>query len=279
MLPRNHGSFPLKPRSRLASWLLAILGMSLSPATALPLASDAPLKLLVPAYFYPGQDDLRWPALAQAAGQVPLTAILNPGNGPGQHADSHYVQAISDLRAAGGQIVGYVHCQYGKRALDEVIADIERYAQLYEIDGIFVDEMSSTAEADDLAYFSALYQSIKRLDPSWQVIGNPGARPDPKHLDHPTLDTVVQFENTSAAWQSRPVLRWSKPYARNRLAELVHSVPDRSMMQLIVNASIESGIGHLFVTDDVMENPWDTLPTWWPALVAAVATINSNDPR
>ncbi len=266
----------MKPHFRVISWLLAVLGLSITPATALTPTEPDNLGLLVPAYFYPGANDTRWAALAAAAQQVSVTAILNPASGPGNNTDSNYEQVIRAVRAAGGRVIGYVHTQYGKRSLNEVAAEINRYANLYEIDGIFVDEMASDDEAASILYFESVYQLIKAVHSNWLVVGNPGVKPARRHLDLPTADTFVQFEQTGAAWRDREVIHWPAEYGKERFAELIHSVSERSLVSQIVDQAIRNRIGYVYVTDDLMNNPWDELPTWWEHLVSLLANRSAS---
>ena len=66
--------------------------------------------VIVPAYFNPAADPGDWAAMTAAAAEIPLTAIINPNNGPvAGSADPSYVSAINALEAAGGKVVGYVN--------------------------------------------------------------------------------------------------------------------------------------------------------------------------
>src|SRR5687767_11021555 len=98
---------------------------------------------LVPAYFSPATG--YWNDLAQAARRVPLVAIANIFNGPGSDTEprADYLQAIRSVRDAGGQVIGYVYTQYGERAAEVVQNDIQRWRELYPLDGFFIDEMAN----------------------------------------------------------------------------------------------------------------------------------------
>src|SRR5688572_2010115 len=104
----------------------------------------AGLGILVPAYFGPGA---QWSALNRAAERVPLIAIMNPNNGPGAVKNNNYAGAINALKGSKGRVIGYVHTSYTKRAAEEVRRDIDRYYSFYDIDGIFIDEMTNDAKA------------------------------------------------------------------------------------------------------------------------------------
>ncbi len=260
----------MTPSFKAFSWLLAVLGLSITPATALTPVNATGLGLLVPAYFYPGADASLWAALTRAAREVPVTAILNPASGPGRQTDPNYRRAVGALRWAGGKVVGYVHTQYGKRNLNDVAAEINRYANLYEIDGIFIDEMAADSDPSTLLYFESLYQLIKSLHVTWIVIGNPGVYPARTQLDLPTADTFVQFEQSGSAWRSRQAPQWPADYGPERFAELVHSADDPSLVDQMVEQAVQHRVGQIYITDDLMDNPWDELPSWWDHLVEQV---------
>ncbi len=43
-----------------------------------------------------------------------------------------------------------------------------------------------------------------------------------------------------------------------------------------LNLALQKNAGGIYVTDDVLANPWDRLPTYWTSLVNSVATINAD---
>ena len=93
--------------------------------------APAPLRVLVPAYFYPtGAGATAWNALAasaQANPTVQMTAILNPANGIFSGPDANITRAATAFANAGGQLVGYVSSSYGTgtRSLASIQAALE----------------------------------------------------------------------------------------------------------------------------------------------------------
>src|SRR2546423_1244987 len=111
-----------------------------------PRAEEPRVRLLVPAYFYPAGEGLKdWERLFTASAHVPITAIVNPASGPGKDADPNYVKLLQRAKEHKGlTLVGYVGTSYGKRKLDDVKADVDRWLKLYpSIHGIFFDEQAS----------------------------------------------------------------------------------------------------------------------------------------
>lgn len=253
-------------------WFLTLLGLSLSTATANPLHAHGMLGLLVPAYFYPGPTDRHWPALALAAERVPVTVIVNPASGPGNATDPAYTKAVNQIRAAGAKAIGYVHISYGKRPIEQVMADIDRYRTFYELDGVFIDEMASGDSQEIVAYQAGLIEQIRSRRPNWSIVVNPGVTPHAVHLGKGRADLVVNFENTADHWPAVPT---KNTPVDAPLAHLVHTTSDEKAMRTIVSGAANAGIQAVYVTDDVMDNPWDTLPSWWMSMVEHIEALNS----
>jgi hypothetical protein len=238
-------------------------------------AQAAQLEIVVPAYFYPstGSD---WNQLNAAAAKVPITAIMNPFNGPGNFLDSNYVAAVNAFRAAGGRVIGYVHTSYTARPLEQVLADIDRYDAWYAIDGIFVDEMANTGPAERLNYYRDIYNHVKAIDPNWEVMGNPGTTTLEEYLTWPTADRLMVFENVGANYPGYAPSGWNFSYDSTHFVHLVHTEPSAANMLSHLSLALQRNAGGIYVTDDVLPNPWDRLPVYWNALVEAVATINAD---
>jgi hypothetical protein len=122
-------------------------------------------------------------------------AIANVANHPGESGREDYRQAITRVRANGGRVVGYVHTTYTRRPAADVIADIDRWAAFYPLDGIFVDEMTNDGTAASLGYYGGLFQHVQARQPGWMVVGNPGTATRESYLTTPTADVLVTFEN------------------------------------------------------------------------------------
>lgn len=249
----------------------ALVALLASPAPGR--AAGEPMEMLVPAYFYPRPRG-EWESLNSAAGQIPLTAILNVYNGPGPKQDPAYTNVVSQLRAAGGKVIGYVYSSYAKRPLKEIKADIDRYALFYVIDGIFVDEMTSDDHAGHRHYFREIYQHIKSQHPAWRVIGNPGTTAAEVYLSQKTVDGLVVFENYAKIYPAEKPAAWNDPSHRRHLAHLVHTDVGAAAMKEHLKLALSRHAGMVFITDAKMPNPWDRLPTYWREEVQAIKEMN-----
>lgn len=251
-------------------------------------------QLLVPAYFYPSFDPAQsfWDELtASAATGVPITVIMNPDNGPGAAFNSDYASAVDAFRAAGGRVLGYAYTCYGRdlcvsglpptRSTADVLADAQRYADWYTVDGIFLDEVSNRLE--DLGFYTDLANAMRSLYPGWQIVGNPGAAVPAAYLD--VTDTLVTFERGTGSydgWSPEPWMTGSEPA---RQAHLHYNVSGEGQMRDLLSQARSRGAGYVYITDDeyvpgdpTRSNPWDRLPSYWQAEVAAVSTVDEPAP-
>lgn len=258
--------------------LIAVLAFAVLLVVMIHDASSAraELDIVVPAYFYPGGAGLGlWNQMNSAAGQVPLTAIMNPGNGPGTFQDSNYMSVVNSLRAAGGRVIGYVYTSYGSRPLAEVLADVDRYDTFYNVDGIFVDEMANTGPSQRLNYYKSIYDHVKSIDSNWEVMGNPGTNTIELYLTWPTADRLMVFEGFGSSYPAYTPSSWNFDYDSSHFVHLVHQESSGNL-QADLNLAVARNAGGIYVTGDVLPNPWDTLPSYWSTEVAAVAEINSS---
>lgn len=229
--------------------------------------------ILLPAYFYPSSNPSLsfWDEMTAAAGQVSITAIMNPNSGPGSSVNSDYTTAVDAFRAAGGKVVGYVHTSYGARTQAEVLLEVASYASFYNIDGIFLDEMSNQP-GGLLAYYQSLYSNIKSTNPGYRVFGNPGTNTLESYLT--AADVLVTFENQTGYGTFTPDT-WTNNHTADHFAHLLYNVSDEAAMLPNVALAADRNVGYLYITNDtrVDENPWDTLPDYWNAEVSAISAI------
>jgi Spherulation-specific family 4 len=278
----------------LTCWMnLAILGVVKPKATTIAhgltreskisLAKrQSKLNILIPLYIYPNwydRDKYIWKQVVVAAKKVPITAIINPNNGPnGTPPNVDYQQGIRDLRQAGVRIVGYVHSNYGKRDLNLVKADIDLYTKHFNVDGIFIDETASSR--DKLDYYQKVYQYIKSQRKSLQVIINPGTHLDESYMKKPVADVAVIFENDRKVWNAYQPPVYIQNYSAPHFAALVHTAANKKVMKGILDRAINANFGYVYITNDstntANHNPWDSLPSYWQAEVDYIQKLNAS---
>lgn len=285
----------ISPRMFHAFGRMAVLAASLIAAMlVLPSHSraDDQVTALVPAYFYPTWwSGSPWDQLNAAATTIPIEAIMNPASGPGSVANSDYQYAVTQLQAAGGKVLGYVPTGYGFRSIADVMADVQSYIDWYSVDGIFLDEMGNSAGALD---YVALYGQIKALATSLgidlHVVGNPGNPFTQVKAYLAAADTLVIFEGpltnsdpNGASFQNYPnngpyagLPLWFKHYSSDRFANIVFAVPNARSMGSALSKAIRFNAGYVYLTDDNLPNPYDTLPSYWQQEVNRIASINDD---
>jgi hypothetical protein len=226
------------------------------------------MRLLVPAYFYPAEQGLKeWNRLIASSARVPIVAIVNPASGPGKQADPNYVKLLKRAGEARKlTLIGYVATSYGKRPLQEVQADVDRWLRLYPgIQGIFFDEQASGA--DGVKYHAALYRYVRCKPTLKLVITNPGTVCAEQYLSEPAADGSCLFE-AAKLFDLAALPQWTAKYP-GRVAVLSYKVGDAAAMKQAIQSAVEKKIGYCYVTDAEGANPWSRLPKYWDEEVAA----------
>jgi hypothetical protein len=212
-------------------------------------------KMFIPAYFYPGS---LW---TQAISGAPIVdvMIMNPASGPGTSQNSDYVTAVNNAEAAGIKVIGYVHTSYGARPMSEVLSEVDLYKQWYGVSGIFLDEVSSSAA--NLPYYQNVSDYIRSTNGTYVAL-NPGTVPDQGYIS--IGDTTVIFEGTYNTYKTWTPPSWVFSYPASKFTHLVYATSSsKNMKDAILTKSKNRNAGYVYVTNDVLPNPWDTLPSYW----------------
>jgi hypothetical protein len=235
--------------------LLVALAVFLVAAKSPPAKAVLCQKMLIPAYFYPGS---LW---TQATAGAPIVdvMIMNPASGPGASQNSDYVTAVNNAKAAGIKVIGYVHTSYSQRDIDTVKGEIDLYKQWYNVSGIFLDEVNSSAAA--LLYYQNVSDYIKAASGTF-VAMNPGTVPDQGYIN--ISDTTVIFEGTYNTFKTWSAPSWVTSYPASKFTHLVYATSSKNNMKSAITRSKNNRGGYVYVTNDVLPNPWDTLPSaYW----------------
>jgi|GEM_PF-1129773 len=265
IFPSNAHPEPCLAMKKLISALATSITVSLAGGTA----HAAPqVELLVPAYFYPAGGGLDyWRALDSAAARVSLTAIINVNSGPGDALDPSYLAVVESLRAAGGRALGYLHTSWAARASSLERAEVDAYLARYPLDGFFIDEMATDPAM--LTHYTDLYAYIKGRGAGLRVLGNPGTAADPGYFA--AADVLISFEGFAADYAGLPPGYFDPAHA-GRHGSIIHEASAAQMAGFIAQ-SAPLGLSMIYVTDDRMPDPYDTLPSYWLQEVDRVATI------
>jgi hypothetical protein len=207
------------------------------------------------------------PAWDKVIAAKPALALINPGSGPGPSKSNSYAALVAKAQAAGVPIYGYVHTKgpagYGTRPLAEVYADVQNHKTWHGVAGIFVDCTSNKPE--HLQYYQQLCDYIHNK--GLKVVLNAGTQCLVEHAQ--MADYVMCSEGNVVTYRARVPRAWEAQYA-SKLWHCVHSCPAADMPSVVALARTR-GAGLVYVTNDVMPNPYDGLPAYWAELVAALA--------
>ena len=259
------------------SWLILCMGLLL--IQPLPIFANGKVSTRhqgVPAYFYPqvGHDSNGWTRMCSTMNtqQGPGIAVMNPASGPGSSKNSDYVNAISYCHSHGQQVIGYVHTSYGQRPLAPVENEVSEYYQWYQMDGIFVDEMSNDSSTS--TFYHALYQYIHAQGGSQAplVVGNPGVPASSDwQLTQQAADELLIFEGSAKSYMSWSPPAWGANYPATMFWNVVYNAPTGAGLQTVCQHSQTVNAGFMYVTYGTLPNPYDFLPkaSYWNKELAA----------
>jgi hypothetical protein len=234
-------------------------------------------QIAVPTYFFPtfdgaGNPTGYWDQFFDAVPTAGL-GVINPNSGPGAAPSTSY-QNLMNKKPSGVKVIGYVYSSYGARDVNAVKADIDKYYLWYpNVDGIFVDEANNNSCTIEANYYRQLYSHVKAKSASATVVLNPGAVTLECYVN--SSDILITFESDfssyNTTWHSGHA--WEVNYPASRFWHLVHNTSAGNMATAL-NLSRQRNAGWVYVTDDVMPNPWDTLASYWWSEVADVSAAS-----
>jgi hypothetical protein len=240
-----------------------------------------------------------WTALVALGTSDPseLGVVFNPASGPGGTlVDPNYVTdagagPLVDLLATGAPVYGYVATGYAGKTVEAASAEIAKYyssaywrGHALRLGGIFFDEMSN--DLADVGYYRALRDAVRQLDPGAYLIGNPGLsetiNPSQQatwtNADYATVfDSLVVYEDAEPGFATGYAAPdWSA--GLTDLAMIVHTTPSPGRMRADLSRMLGRGARWLYVTDDVLPNPYDRLPGFWSDEAALLPELIFVDP-
>jgi Spherulation-specific family 4 len=252
--------------TRVASAVLAGLGAlatgvygNISGATSL-----SSVKIGVPAYFWPGGN---WDKVVAGSADISF-AVANIATGPGAAKNTAFVTQFAAAKAAGIKLYGYVDTTYGARSAAAVKTDIANYKAWYGITNIFFDE---TPWACDTTAYYADVQSVVHANGGTGIL-NPGG----SSLDcwGPVGDIIVNFEGSGATYESWTPDSWTDQYPASKFWHIVYGTLGPQVANVVAKTKERNAAG-VFVTDDIMPNPFDRMPdpTVWTPLLKSIGPV------
>ena len=236
-------------------------GGDTAPRTVVPGTS----RMFVPAYVYPGPE---WDRLIAAAPTVGII-VANPADGPGAAVDATYLDAMARAKQAGIMVLGYVSTTYGQRASADVLLDINGYYDLYHPSGIFLSEGPMDTDCAALeSTFLAYANAARARDPRAFVAL--GTRLCASYVYF--TDLIVLFSAQLGVYDAFQPASWMPAGSPERFAHLVSEVPAEALEATLGRAH-GLGAGWIYITDDVLPNPWDKLPSYFDREVQIISTL------
>lgn len=257
-----------------------------APSVRFPSTSD--IVWLVPAYANPCCLDgpAMWSALI-AAGQVApdsTAVIVNPHNGPGASPiDPNYIAAngqgpLVQLHSTGTVLLGYISTAYGNRDLAIVRQEMSRFFDpaywrhtQVRIGGFFFDEMSN--DLGRVGYYQSLRDHAMTLHTEVLLVGNPGIfsygnpsqQTDYTPSDYGAVfDVLVLHEAGDSAVNhgyQRP--DWQNDPGVAGVGFIAYGALSGMRARVALSRMLSRGAVHVYVTDDVLPNPYDSLSGYW----------------
>ncbi len=151
---------------------LFFLGCGSTDSKSAP--KPTPTELLVPLYSEPTDKQNAigniWDAVAEASSGAPLTVIfgvIREDGAPVGTPNSNYTLGLKKLREGNASILAYVETTNGSRDIEDVKTDVLAYANHFDIDGIFFDEVNGDMQFTDyynkITNYAKSFDSVKKL--------------------------------------------------------------------------------------------------------------------
>jgi Spherulation-specific family 4 len=259
--------------TRVASAVLAGLGALATGVYGNASQAASSVKIGVPAYFWPGG---YWDRVVAGSADVSL-AVVNIATGPGAAKNTAFVTQFAAARNAGIKLVGYVDTTYGARSAASVKTDIANYKSWYGITSIFFDE--TPWSCDNTAYYADL-SAVVHANGGTNIM-NPGG--SSLSCWGPIGDMIVNFEGSGATYDSWVPDEWTNQYPASKFWHIVYGTLGPQVAETVSKTKARNA-ATVFITDDIMPNPFDRMPdptVWAPTLKAigpvavAVTTVTT----
>jgi len=258
--------------------VVAVVVISNFASSGLCLEQD----IYVPSYVYPctpGSAGCAWDVFKTGATLV----IANPNSGPETTCCPEFANLINNTVKSGNStvkiVLGYVLTGYGSRNSTLVQADINEYYSCYNMDGIFLDEGPTTCDNATLTKYKSYDSLVKSKGGLGYTVLNWGTNGPECYLTSTSINSYVTFEDYFSNYTSIGVpLSYMTSYSATKFWVILHTAPtNATAVQAAVALSKSRNVGHVYITDDVLPNPYDTAPTMtvWQAEKTAAAVLHN----
>lgn len=260
----------MKKISKIISLLLiAVFGVSLmaSPVSA----AVTKQSIAIPVYQYPTLP--MWTDITAAGSQVPFV-VVNPASGPGTVVDPNYTNQIATNTTAGQRSIGYVDTNYQARSASAVTADIDQWKTLYPGTTGYMMDRVSVGTAADLFYTAYIYNYIKAKYPNSLVVQNFGTYTAPAYEPYGDIFINAEMGYTlyNSSWTVPNDGFQNNPVYQDRFWHIIHTT-NTGDFTATLNKTRASNAGWVYITDDVLPNPYDDIATYWSTELTSVASL------
>ena len=221
--------------------------------------------VLIPMYIYP--TDPAWSQVISIHNAHPgskVDIIANVNSGPGTAVNNDYVTGIANMRANGIPVLGYVFTSYCARPLNAAAGDIQLWRVFYpNMNGILLDQMQNNPNTSCAGgqtpsqYYKTLAGSAKYAGFNF-VVGNPGTQTNQQFVG--TVDTMIIYENPGTpSISTLQANTFNGAFPKTNFAYDAYNVP--ALNDTFVQQSTNY-VGWLYITNDNLPNPYDTIPPY-----------------
>ncbi|GFR49514.1 hypothetical protein Agub_g11555 [Astrephomene gubernaculifera] len=286
---------PLLAVGLLTKNAIAVQGCSEEPITS--------LGILLPWYVGPW-DTQAYDVLASYGPRCLVYAIVTgDDSGPPTNSFDLYTSAFTKLTKAGIKLYGYVHTMadvsaHKARPLADVVADVNAWYDKFGslLLGIFLDEVDgATVNVKAQTYYSSIADAVRQRSSTARVMFNPGTAITCKLAA--LADVYVRFESYASDWATEYaagarcdcadqaacalLLHGLAPPSASSSSTAVKpsgATPLATMLSTLVTQAEGRAFSYIFATDHDMPDPWDGLPSYFDALLNAVAPFTTPPP-
>ncbi|KAJ0413256.1 fibronectin type III domain protein [Aspergillus carlsbadensis] len=236
-------------------------------------------QIALASYINPLADPVAWDRMIDYPSDMVSVLVANVLNGPDTTVNGDWAKVINRAYTSGKRILGYVRTGYLGQSqqkfetrlgstnladwISQIQTDVDLWYELYpgKIGGIFFDEGWNDCGPNNL--YADLYRFIsdttKRRHPNAFTVLNPGATM-PQCFEN-SADTLMTFEQSYDTYMNNYIANpdWA-PKDPRKLWHIIYDVP-ASDVGKVAALALERGVGLVHITDDVLPNPYDTLPS------------------